>query len=149
MFTKSMQEYITKMTTASSEEDLDYLLLLMAPSDDRDEMGEVYQNTLGYDPINYFDEKYITKSFEDIMENAPISIKESLLAEKDKIIGKVIDKKKLEIDSMLLNILVKEIFEETGWIPFELEGDGWLEDEDEDDDIIEEFEDEDDEEDFD
>lgn len=148
MFTKTMQEYITKTVTANSEEDYDYLLLLMSPTDDRDEMGVVYQNTLGYDPITYFDERFLNKSFDELLLEAPSSIKDDLTKERENIIKNVMKKRNVELDGFLLNLLTKEIYNEVGWVPYDSSefGDDFVSEDDDfdDDDDIDEFDDEDD-----
>lgn len=118
---KPFWDYLMRTVTAESEDDVDYLLKLMHPSDDRFEMGEVYNNTLGYNPINYFDEQYLKKVYDRVVQNAPESLVFKLQKRKDEIIEKVLMRKLSNIDEYLYQILLTVIEEETGWIDSDLE----------------------------
>lgn len=114
-------DYLMRTVTAESERDVDYLLKLMNPSDDRTEMGEVYDKTLGYNPINYFDEQYLKKAYDKILESAPDSLKWKLQNRKEDIIEKVLTLKLSTIDEFLYKTLIRVIEEETGWSDADLE----------------------------
>lgn len=118
---KPFWEYLMRIVTADSEDDVDYLLKLMQPSDDRDEMGKVYDTTLGYNPINYFDEQYLKKAYDKIVNCAPDSLKIKLQKRKDEIIEKVLMRKISGINEYLYQILIAVIEEETGWADPDLE----------------------------
>ncbi len=108
--------YVAKTVTADSEEDLTFLYDLLAPSDDREEMGKIYNDTLGYNPIEYFDERFLIKTFDEIIEDAPAEKKTELTNAKESIIKEVMYNKVLQTDEYLLGMLLKAIQEETGWV---------------------------------
>lgn len=56
---EALLAYINATVSSTSEEGLDPLLKLMNPSSDRLEMGDVYDDVLGYNPITYFDKEEI------------------------------------------------------------------------------------------
>lgn len=116
-FSKSCKAliYMNKTVHANSEDDLDWLLDLMKPVDDRAKMGQVYQDVIGYNPLDYFDEKELRKQYKELLNYAPANIKDTLIAKEDNIISKTIIRKNATIDDRLSYLLALEVFEEVGW----------------------------------
>lgn len=112
--TCGLLDYINRTANANSEEDLDFLLELMRPTS-RNEMSEIYVQTLGYNPITYFDEKYLYSIYDDIAATAPDSVQNQLRSKKDEIISKVMDLDANIKEDYLKSLLFQEIEEETGW----------------------------------
>lgn len=108
-------DYINRTATASNEDDIDYLLSLMSPTDDREEMGQRYNDVLGYNPLTYFDERHLDKAYDMILRIAPKSLRDELVEKKDKIIESVIAHKGNLEDGYLSYLLVTQIAVETGW----------------------------------
>jgi len=107
--------YLNKTVHADSEDDLDFLFDLMKPTDDREEMGKIYENSIGYNPLDYFDEKDLRKKFKGILEAAPVSVKSELKDKEDSIISRTIIRKNELLEDHLSILLANEIFTETGW----------------------------------
>lgn len=120
--TKTLLDYISNSSTANSEEDMSYLLTLMQPTDNRIEMGQVYTNLLGYDPITYFDEKYVHKAYETILMRAPGNVKRLLTEKKEELITETMTRFESTREEYLLNLLMKVIMDETGWTDPDYEG---------------------------
>ena len=112
--TCGLLDYINRTANANSEEDLDFLLELMRPTS-RNEMSEIYVQTLGYNPITYFDEKYLYGIYDDIAATAPDSVQTQLRSKKDEIISKVMDIDANIKEEYLKSLLLQEIEAETGW----------------------------------
>lgn len=108
-------EYINRLANASSDEDVDFLIQLMQPTDNQEEMGHVYMDTLGYNPIEYFDRRKLETAYSTIMDVAPDSLKSDLNTVKPGIIEHVIAMKAHLNDDYLLYMLLSEISAETGW----------------------------------
>lgn len=113
--TNVLLKYINATVTADSEADEALLLEMLRPTEDRVEMGKIYQNVLGYNPIEYFDEKYLERKYDEILETAPESLKGELQEKKDNIINEVMTHKNNLNEDYLLYILTSEIAAETGW----------------------------------
>jgi hypothetical protein len=120
--TKLLLDYIVASATSHSEEDQSYLMKLMTPSADRDEMGEVYNNLLGYNPITYFDEQDLSRAYativtSDSFQKAPSNVKEFLSSEENKkmIIERALAWVDAEKEEYLVDMLIGAIQEEIGW----------------------------------
>lgn len=135
--TKTLLDYIQETVTASSECDLDHLMILMRPTEDREEMGAAYNELLGYNPITYFDEKYLHREYANIISRAPSYIKETLRDKEDQIIEQAMDKYDSLRDDFLVKVLAKVVMDETGWDDPELSA-GEFELDDDGDDPVEE-----------
>lgn len=61
-----LMAYITATATADSEEDVERLLSIFNPVEDRQEMGKVFDNVLGYNPITHYDMKDIMAVIDDV-----------------------------------------------------------------------------------
>jgi C-terminal processing protease CtpA/Prc len=120
--TKTLLDYISATSSANSEEDQVLLMTLMKPTSDRDEMGEVYECLLGYNPITHFDEQDLNKVYVDIIasecfQKAPHSVKEYLASEENKneLIKRALSLLDDEHDDYLQDIMVDIIKDETSW----------------------------------
>ena len=67
----SMLKFIEIVRGANDEEDVNSLLEIMNPSDDSIEMGEKYNEVLGYNPITYFDETKVRNIMKTVSERYP------------------------------------------------------------------------------
>jgi hypothetical protein len=149
--------YLNRTILAESEEDLDYLFMILKPSDDREEMAAVYETVLGYNPMDYHDRLYLNRAFDHIISTAPIDVKEILEENKEDIIEAVIIQRNAENENHLAAICQSVIMNETGWSPEDtaldlemIEFDDPYEDDEIDDidDDDDSYDDEEDEEDF-
>lgn len=115
-------DYINATASASSEDDVDVLLQIMNPTSDREEMGIVYQEALGYNPVDYFDEMVLRTRFEATALTAPTVIATLLNNSVDNIINSALNHAKNENDMQLSISLALAIEEATGWMPASIEG---------------------------
>lgn len=113
----NFMEYLKKTISAESEEDLEYLYKALRPSNDREEMSEVYKEVLGYNPLTYFDHSDIEELYNEIVEMAPDSLRDSLIEDRNDIIQTTMDRKEKLHGEYLLSLLMLVIKEETGWVP--------------------------------
>lgn len=111
----ALLNYINATVNAHSENDMEPLLSLLRPTEDREQMGAIYEQTLGYNPISFFDIKYLEKKFDEIVETAPEDLKDELRDKKEAIIHQVMLHKDNLNDEYLLYLLVSEIASESGW----------------------------------
>lgn len=63
---EEMLKFLGEAATANSEADLDPVLNLFNPVDDRDEMGKKFENTLGYNPITHYDFKDVVAAVDSV-----------------------------------------------------------------------------------
>ena len=91
--TKSREEmlkFLGDTATASSEVDVENFLKIFHPTDDRDQMGKIYEEQLGYNPVAHFDIQDIIKAVDDVLDGARISSDASkiIVAKKDAIVDR-------------------------------------------------------------
>ena len=84
---KSLKE-VLDICNASGEEGYDNLFKIMEPTDERDEMGPIYEEALGYNPITYYDVKDIEKLIDDVESD---TVREMINEHKDEIIDTVLE----------------------------------------------------------
>lgn len=111
----SALEYYNRTVHADSEEDLDFLMVLLNPVERRDEMGDIYSDILGYNPLNYYDEKFLGNAYTAIAEIAPEAIKDELNYKRDDIIEALLDQKSSDIEEYLMTSLIDRIRKEFRW----------------------------------
>ena len=128
--TKSLLEYITLSATANSEEDQAFLMTLLSPSSDRTEMGMIYNNLLGYNPVSYFDEQDLSRIYDGILDSekfkkASVKVKEFLANDKNKntIIERTLSLLEDDREDYLVDLLIDTIKDETDWSYDPYEGD--------------------------
>lgn len=66
-----MNSEISKFIECITDTSEENVLKLLNPTDDRKEMGEIYESTLGYNPITYFDETVIRQKLIRFAETLP------------------------------------------------------------------------------
>lgn len=77
--------FLTGAATADCEADLDELLRVFNPVSSRDEMGEIFESTLGYNPITHYDMQDILAAIDLALESMSASGKERVESERDRI----------------------------------------------------------------
>lgn len=110
-------DYINKTRNANSEDDIDELLRIMNPTDDRDEMGRVYEDVLGYNPLQYFDENALRSLLEEVTTYAPASVVTIIKNSKEQIISKALQELKVLAEESIVAALISALDIETGWVP--------------------------------
>lgn len=85
---RALDEFIATVTS-TSEEDVDKVLKLLNPTSEN-EMGEVYEATLGYNPITYFDEKAVAATLDKIIDAAPNKAGQILTDKKEEVVANTI-----------------------------------------------------------
>lgn len=113
----ALLSYINATVSASSEQDVDYLLKIMSPSNDRDEMGKLYDEILGYNPITHFDKEDIRSMLKKCEEKAPDPVATTIKQQEDYIINETLAKYNEGRDNRLAMDLCNVIKNITGWLP--------------------------------
>lgn len=80
----TLQQFIDTVT-ASSEADVTELLKVMNPTTE-EEMGPVYQQVIGYNPITYFDEKIVNEQIDKVLPYAPNKAGQILVNKRSEIV---------------------------------------------------------------
>jgi len=101
-----------------SEDDYDEAVKLMDGNnfEDKQELGEGLEDFLGYNPLNHHDRRYLEDAFDDIMSEAPDSLKERLATQKDEIITSTLGQRANCDDEYLFQLLIAQIYADTGWM---------------------------------
>ena len=108
-------EFYNKTVHAESEEDLDFIFGILNPTDSKEEMGKVYEDSLGYNPLDFFDKKTLSKKFDEFLTDAPSSIQSELKEKRNGILDRSLLQRDRDEDAHLSMILASEIYAETGW----------------------------------
>lgn len=87
--------------------------------DSRDELSSYLDEYLGYNPIDYFDRKSIEEQFDEIVENAPYSVREQLRDKHDEIIERTLECNDDVRETILRKVFVSVIKDTVGWQPTE------------------------------
>lgn len=100
---------ILATVSASNEDDINELMELMNPTD-RESMGKRYEESIGYNPITYFDKMEMEEIFEEIcVEDIPISKSNEIRKIKDQIIDSAMSKRIASNRAVLSYIIASEI----------------------------------------
>jgi hypothetical protein len=113
--------YITSISNATEDDVVDSIVYELEALSNPDKfnkltLGDAWYEVLGYNPIDYHDVAYMSENYEDLIANAPITIKDNLRNKKSIIIREAIAKRDIVNDAYLTNILCGVIYNETGWI---------------------------------
>lgn len=112
-------DFIVRCNNASSEDITDDIMRMADPDtfDSRDEMESHFESCLGYNPMRYFDEKYLKDEYMEITNSAPYSVQEQLHSKRDDIIDRTLEVaynvNEAYLDSVLLNVIESSV----GWKP--------------------------------
>lgn len=113
-----LRDYIINGMGISSESELDEVIQsLMNPSDDRDEMGEVFMETLGYNPVTHFDYSDTSRMLRELIKSIPeeyADIKADIEYDRDEILDIVVNTKDSAVEDHLACLLAKVIGERYG-----------------------------------
>ena len=88
---EAMMAYLTATATADSEGDVDSLLKLFNPVESREDMGEIFEDTLGYNPITHYDIKDVIKVVDDAIDHVSSAGVKTIVANKTKIVDKAME----------------------------------------------------------
>lgn len=110
-----MNPEIEKFVSKITDTDEKAVLKLLNPTPDRVEMGEVYLDTLGYDPITYFDEYETRQKLAEIVNKLPVKFRSEIQNHYDDIINDAItvlyEKRSGTIED-ILKASVRNIFDD-------------------------------------
>lgn len=110
----SVLQRLLAVATCKTEEDEYRLEQLINPST-RSVMGPVYEETLGYNPLTYFDRQEAEGYFKEMIEDAPQSVKVILEEKQEEILESVIEHKENLNREYLITLLNLSFEKITGW----------------------------------
>lgn len=134
------------IVTANSEDVIDNFLDLMRPDDfTREEMGVIYEDTVGYDPISYYDKKDMRDYADQIAENptTPQEVVDYIKESRDELVEEAYSLLDLSRENNI-QACVESVINDKFGIDLDLDDES-IEDENDGDDGVddEEFDDED------
>lgn len=104
---EKLMAYLTATATADSEEDVEKLLGLFNPVEDRSEMGDIFEETLGYNPITHYDMADIVNAVDSAIEHVSAKSLDLIKGNQD-----AIAKRALEIYEQHRDLHIKEAVSE-------------------------------------
>lgn len=107
---------ILDIVTANGEEAVDDLMQLMRPEEyNRDDMGQTFEDTIGYDPTSYYDKKDIKEQIREFQdeESVPDEVYEYLRS--DTIEEDAYEKFDDVRMDHVRNVVVDTVLDETGY----------------------------------
>lgn len=87
---KAMLEYLSSTATANCEADVESFLKIFNPAPTRTEMGEIFKENLGYNPITHYDMQDVLAAFDEVVNSNEISSDgiSIIVKKKDEIVEK-------------------------------------------------------------
>lgn len=119
---------ILAIVSANSEESIDDFLTLLSPEvSSKEEIRQTFEDTIGYDPVSYFDKKEIKEKINNLLEeDIPDEVSDYLTSDTEEVVNdvyEVFDENKSQYLDEALNTTV---YENTGWSPSEEDDDNEL-----------------------
>lgn len=102
-------DYVTRTATANDEKDVEIILKLMHPVDNPDEMGEAFEDVLGYNPIIYYDERAIDDLLKTGSEGLSDASKEIIREHTQEIISEVLNHYQMKKEKHLADSMIAVI----------------------------------------
>ena len=82
---------------------------------DKPAVSESLQDLYGWDPLTFHDRQYLEGAFDELLDKAPDTMKQTLAGLKDEIIDATISSKSKTDEEYLYQLLIANITAETGW----------------------------------
>ena len=117
---------VLDIVTSNSDEAIDDLLELMSPEDHtREEMGQTFEDTLGYDPTCYYDKKQLGQIADDIADDpaTPSGVVDAINDGKEDLIESAYNIFADGRDSAFLAAAMEEAIEDSTGISIDIESD--------------------------
>lgn len=101
-----------------SDDDYDEAMKLLDGNnfEDKASLGKGFEDFLGYNPINHHDRLFLESAFDEILPEAPDSLKERLSGDKDAIIESTLGQRASCDEEYLFQLLIAQIYSDTGWL---------------------------------
>ena len=114
-------DFVVHCNNASLDDIADDLTRMADPDsfDSQDEMESHFEDCLGYNPMEYFDRKSIEEQFDELMTNAPYSVRDQLRSKRDEIIDRTLECTEDVNDTVLRKVFINVIKDTIGWQPAE------------------------------
>ena len=114
-------DYMVRCSNATYDDAVDDLLRMADPTnyDSQDEMEDHFEECLGYNPLTYFDKKFIEEQFDEVIASAPYSVRDQLRTKHDEIIDRTLECIDDVNDTVIRKVFIDVIKDTTGWQPIE------------------------------
>ena len=114
-------DFVVHCNNASLDDIADDLTRMADPDsfDSKDELDMHFEECLGYNPMVYFDKKSIEEQFDELMVNAPYSVREQLRSKREEIIERTLECNEDIGDTVLRKVFINVIKDTIGWEPVE------------------------------
>lgn len=108
--------FIASVSNANEDTFLEELELLSDPDNfTKEDLGARWTEVIGYNPIDYHDEVMLDMLYDEVISEAPDSVKINLDGKKGDVIEEALLKRSKNNDIYLLNTLTSVIYDKTGW----------------------------------
>lgn len=112
-----LANFIASVSGATENDFIERLEELSKPENfSKSELGSKWEEAIGYNPIDFHDEQFLDDIFDELIEDAPFSVKENLIGKKEALIKDALEKRNEHSEAYLTNMLISSIYEETGWL---------------------------------
>jgi hypothetical protein len=110
--------FIASVSCATDDELLDEIVQIMEPENfgTKNDLGKAFNDVIGYNPIDYHDTLQLEDIYDELLDEAPYSVRENLIGRKSDIIEKCLSNKEASNEAYLTNSLIITIYEECGWL---------------------------------
>lgn len=112
-----LSQFVASVSGATENDFIERLEELSKPENfSKAELGKRWGDVIGYNPIDFHDQQFLDDIFDELIEDAPFSIKENLTGKKEMLIMDALEKRDQHSEAYLTNMMISSIYEETGWL---------------------------------
>lgn len=101
-----MLKYLSDTATASCEADVEEFLKIFNPAPTRKEMGDIFEENLGFNPITHYDIQDVIKAVDEVLDHVSRDGVELVTKHKDEIVEKAMAVVETRRDDFLKDCLL-------------------------------------------
>lgn len=101
-----MLKYLSDTATASCEADVEEFLKIFNPAPTRKEMGDIFEENLGFNPITHYDIQDVIKAVDEVLDHVSRDGVELVTTHKDEIVEKAMAVVETRRDDFLKDCLL-------------------------------------------
>lgn len=101
-----MLKYLSDTATASCEADVEEFLKIFNPAPTRKEMGDIFEENLGFNPITHYDIQDVIKAVDEVLDHVSRDGVELVTKHKDEIVEKAMTVVETRRDDFLKDCLL-------------------------------------------
>lgn len=113
----TLLDFMAKVGNATPDDAVDDIMKMADPAafDTKVDMQDHFRDTLGYDPITYFPQRYLESKLRELEDIAPFSVREQLVSKREAIVSRSLECIG-DLDTSILNKVLESVVEyTTGW----------------------------------